>query len=60
MRRTMLMGIYQGKACDSQPAITPAAATAPATEAPASYAPAGAPSYAPAGAPRAGTEAPGG
>jgi hypothetical protein len=61
MRRTMLTGIYQGKACDSQAA--PAAAAAPANEAPASYAPAGAPSYAPAGAPPvrpAGAEAPGG
>jgi hypothetical protein len=61
MRRTRLMGIYQGKACDSaQPVVTPVSAPAPANEAPPSYAPAGAPSYAPAGAPRGGTEAPGG
>jgi hypothetical protein len=61
MRRTMLSGIYQGKACDSaQPAAAATPASAPANEAPPSYAPAGAPSYAPAGAPRGGAEAPGG
>jgi predicted extracellular nuclease len=60
MRRTMLTGIYQGKACDkaqSATAATPvsAPATPSAAEPPPSYAPAGAPSYRPAGA-----EAPGG